>query len=81
LAGRGRAGQPPRPRRTGAAQSQGKLRQALIVGHRPQRFPSPLFSIPDESIAFTECGQHSNRQSFEAAFPVGPFFTQYRLGI
>jgi len=43
--------------------------------------PGPLFSVPDQSIAFTECGQHRDRQSFEPTFPVGPFFTQYRLGI
>jgi hypothetical protein len=56
-------------------------RQTLIVSHRPQRLPGPLFSIPDQSIAFTECGQHRDRQSFEPAFPVGPFFTPRRLGI
>ena len=56
-------------------------RQTLIVSHRPQRLPSPPLSIPDQSIAFTECGQHRDRQSFEPTFPVGPFFTQYRLGI
>jgi hypothetical protein len=36
--------------------------------------PSTALSVPDESIAFTECGQHFDRQSFEAAFPVGPSF-------
>jgi hypothetical protein len=41
---------------------------------------APL-SVPDEGIAFTECGQHRDRQSFEPAFPVGPFFTPRRLGI
>jgi hypothetical protein len=56
-------------------------RQALIVSHRPQRLPGPPLSIPDQSIAFTKGGQHRDRQSFEPPFPVGPFFTQYRLGI
>ena len=56
-------------------------RQTLILSHRPQRLPSPPLSIPNQSITFTECGQHRDRQSFEPAFPVGPFFTQYRLGI
>ncbi len=56
-------------------------RQTLIVSHRPQSVPSPPLSIPDQSIAFSKRGQHRDRQSFEPAFPVGPFFTQYRLGI
>jgi hypothetical protein len=56
-------------------------RQTLVVSHRPQRLPGPPLSIPDQSIAFTECGQHRDRQSFESAFPVGPFFTPRRLGI
>jgi len=56
-------------------------RQTLILRHRPQRLPSAPLRIPDQSIAFTECGQHVDRQSFEPAFPVGPFFTQRRLGI
>jgi hypothetical protein len=43
--------------------------------------PGPPLSIPDQSIAFTECGQHHDRQSFDPAFPVGPFFTPRRLGI
>jgi hypothetical protein len=50
-------------------------RQTLVVSHRPQGLSSPPLSIPDQSIAFTECGQHRDRQSFEPAFPVGPFFT------
>ena len=41
----------------------------------------PLLSVPDESIAVTKRGQRGDRQSFEPAFPVGPFFPQYRLGI
>jgi hypothetical protein len=41
--------------------------------------PSTLLSAPNESIAFTQRGQHRNRQTFEPAFPVGPFFIQYRL--
>jgi hypothetical protein len=56
-------------------------RQTLVVSHRPQRLPGPLLSVPDEGIAFTECGQYRDRQSFEPAFAVGPFFAQYRLGI
>jgi hypothetical protein len=56
-------------------------RQTLIVSHRPQRLPSPQLSVPDQSIAFAKSGQHRDRQSFEPTFPVGPFFTQYRLGI
>ena len=56
-------------------------RQTLILGHRPQRLPSAPLSVPDQSIAFTERGQHRDRQSFEPAFPVGSFFAQYRLGI
>jgi hypothetical protein len=47
-------------------------RQTLVVGHRPQRLPSALLSVADESIAFTKRGQHHDRQSFEPAFPVGP---------
>jgi len=41
---------------------------------------APL-SVPNQSIAFTQRRQHHHRQSFEPAFPIGPFFTQYRLGI
>ena len=54
-------------------------RETLIAGHCPQRLPSTLLSAPNESIAFTQRGQHRNRQTFEPAFPVGPFFIQYRL--
>ena len=54
-------------------------RKTLIAGHCPQRLPSTLLSAPNESIAFTQRGQHRNRQTFEPAFPVGPFFIQYRL--
>ena len=36
-------------------------RQTLVVSHRPQRLPSPPLSIPDQSIAFTECSQHRDR--------------------
>jgi hypothetical protein len=43
--------------------------------------PSPPLSVPDESIAFTERGQHRDRQTFEPAFPVGPFLAQDRPGI
>jgi hypothetical protein len=56
-------------------------RQTFLLGHRPQRLPSAPVSVPDESIAFTKRGQHGDRQTLESAFPVGPFFTQYRLGI
>jgi len=40
---------------------------------------SAMLSSPDESVAFTEYA--GDRQSFEPALPVGPFFAQYRLGI
>jgi hypothetical protein len=43
--------------------------------------PSALLSVPDESIAFTERGQHRDRQTLEPAFPVGAFLAQDRLGI
>src|SRR5215217_9748765 len=56
-------------------------RQTLVVSHRPQRLPSAPLSIPDQSIAFTKRGQHRDRQSLGPAFPVGPFFAQYRPGI
>jgi len=56
-------------------------RQTLMVGHRPQSLPGAPLSAPDESITFTKRGQHGDRQPFESAFPVGPFFAQYRLGI
>ena len=36
-------------------------RQTLMVSHRPQRLPSPLLSVPDQSIPFTKCGQHCDR--------------------
>jgi hypothetical protein len=42
-------------------------RQTLIVSHRPQSLPSPPLSIPDQSIAFTECGQHRDRQSLSGS--------------
>jgi len=56
-------------------------RQTLLVGHRPQRLPSAPLSVPDQSIAFTERGQHCDRESFEPAFSVGSFFAQDRLGV
>jgi hypothetical protein len=56
-------------------------RKTLVAGHCPQRLPSAQLSIPDQSIPFTECGKHRDRQTFEPAFPVGPFFTYYRLRI
>jgi hypothetical protein len=52
-------------------------RQALL-GHRPQSLPGAPLGVPDESIAFTERGQHSDRQTLKPAFPVGPFFAQDR---
>jgi hypothetical protein len=67
----------PLPHQSGASHTD----KPLVVGHRPQRLPSALLSVADESIAFTKRGQHRDRQSFEPAFPVGPFFAQYRLGI
>jgi hypothetical protein len=36
-------------------------RQTLIVSHCPQRLPGAPLSIPDQSLAFTECGQHHDR--------------------
>jgi len=56
-------------------------RQTLIVSHCPHRLRSAPLSVPNQSIAFTQRRQHHHRQSFEPAFPIGPFFTQYRLGI
>jgi hypothetical protein len=43
--------------------------------------PSPPLSVPDESIPFTEPGQHRHRQTLKPAFPVGTFFAEARLGI
>jgi hypothetical protein len=37
--------------------------------------------VLDCSVAFTERRQHLNRQRSEPAFPVGPLFAQYRVGI
>ena len=42
-------------------------RQTLVVSHRPQRLPGPPLSIPDQSIAFTECGQHRDRQTLSGS--------------
>ena len=42
-------------------------RQTLVVSHRPQRLPGPPLSIADQSIAFTECGQHRDRQSLSGS--------------
>jgi hypothetical protein len=56
-------------------------RKALVVGHRPQGLLSALLSVPDESIAFSKRGQHSDRQTLEPAFAIGTLFVQYRLGI
>jgi hypothetical protein len=36
-------------------------RQSFVLRHRLQRLPSAPFSVTDESIAFTECGQHCDR--------------------
>jgi hypothetical protein len=43
--------------------------------------PSAPLSVPDESITLSKRGQHGERQAFEPAFSVGPFFAQCRLGI
>jgi hypothetical protein len=43
--------------------------------------PAAPPSVADQSIPFTKRGQHSERQSFERAFPVGRFFAQYRVGV
>jgi hypothetical protein len=48
-------------------------RQALVVGHRPQRFSGAPLSVLDRTVAFTERGQHGDRQPLQSAFPVGPF--------
>jgi len=56
-------------------------RQPLVLGHCPQRLRSAQLSVPNQNIAFTKRGQHRHRQSFAPAFPVGPFFAQYSLGI
>jgi hypothetical protein len=36
-------------------------RQTLLVNHRPQRLASPPLSVPDQSIAFSKCGQQVDR--------------------
>jgi hypothetical protein len=58
-------------------------RQAAAAGlsHAPQSLRSTPFRVPNQSVAFTECGQHCDREPLEPAFPVGPFFAKYRLGI
>jgi hypothetical protein len=43
--------------------------------------PSAPFRVTDRPVTFTERGQRLDRQAFEPAFPIGPFFTQDRLGI
>jgi hypothetical protein len=43
--------------------------------------PGAAIRAADRGVAFTECGQHGDCQPLEPAFPVGPFFAQYRLGI
>jgi hypothetical protein len=52
----------------------------LLDGHRLQRLPGAAFSVADRGVAFTECGQHLDRQTVETAILVGPPFTQYCLG-
>jgi hypothetical protein len=42
--------------------------------------PRRASPFADRSVAFTERGQHRDRQTFEPAFPVGTFLAQYRLG-
>jgi hypothetical protein len=71
------------PRRDGGAAPIGGLadRQSFIVGHCTQRFSRPSLRIAYRGVAFTERGQHLNRQLLKSAFPVGAFFAQYRLGI
>jgi hypothetical protein len=39
-----------------------------------QRLPGAPIRAADRGVAFTECGQHGDRQPLEAAFPVGPLF-------
>ena len=44
-------------------------------------FGRASLSVPDQAIAFSKRGQHSGRQTFKPALPVGTFLPQYRLGI
>jgi hypothetical protein len=44
----------------------------LLDGHRLQRLPGAAFSVADRGVAFTECGQHLDRQTVETAILVGP---------
>jgi hypothetical protein len=46
-----------------------------------QRLPGAPFCVADCSVAFTECGQHGDRQTLESVFAVGPLSAQYRPGI
>jgi hypothetical protein len=55
--------------------------QALLCSHCLERIPGAPLRAADRSVAFTEHGQHGDRQSFEPAFPVGPFSAQYRVGV
>jgi hypothetical protein len=56
-------------------------RQTLVDRQPPQRFSGAQLRVLDRPVAFTERGQHLNRQTLEPTFPVGPLFAQYRLGI
>jgi hypothetical protein len=56
-------------------------RQALVLSHCSQGLPSAPFSVPHLGIPFPKRGQYRDRQRFKPAFPVGPFFAQYRPGI
>jgi hypothetical protein len=56
-------------------------RQSFVVGHRLQRRTGAAFRVPDRGLPFTECGQYGDRQPLQSAFPAGPFFSEYRLGI
>jgi len=56
-------------------------RQALVVGHRSQRVSGAPLSVLDRTVAFTERGQHGDRQPLQSAFPVGPFLAPRCLGI
>ena len=52
----------------------------MRVTRRPPEAGAPL-RVPDCSVAFTERTQHLNRQRSKPAFPVGPLFAQYSVGI
>jgi hypothetical protein len=64
-----------------ASRSERPSSSVIVRSACPERLPGAPLSVPDQSIAFTKCRQHFDRQGFESAFPVGPFFAEYRVGI